>query len=158
MVTTKEYYTKNREKVNAYQRKYRANSDKWKESNRRWMENNPEKMKAYRAKYYASAKGRLTQLKCRASWGNINFAISLEDFTEWLNKQNGECHYCKAKLNVNKGHKMLDGDSIDRKDNNKGYTIDNIVLSCNRCNMAKGSWFTEQQMLEIAGRYFNNGK
>ena len=39
--------------------------------------------------------------------------------------------------------------TIDRKDNDRGYTIDNIVLSCNRCNMIKGNFFNEQDMLKI---------
>lgn len=46
--------------------------------------------------------------------------------------------------------------SIDRKDNNKGYIMGNITLACKRCNIIKGKWFTEQEMLEIADRYLKN--
>ena len=153
MVTTKEDYRKNKESILAYQKEYRKNSDVWRKANKHWIANNPEKMKLYRAKYFRSPKGKLTKLKLRAKRANIPFNIKLPEYIEWVAKQNRLCHYCGNELNVNEGHKMLDGDSIDRKDNNKGYFIDNIVLSCNKCNMIKGSWFTEGQMLEIAKKY-----
>lgn len=39
--------------------------------------------------------------------------------------------------------------TIDRKNNNGNYCIDNIVLACYRCNTIKGDFFTEQEMLKI---------
>ena len=156
MVTTKEYYEKNREGILAYQAKYRAaHPEKWRNKNKRWRDANPERMKLYMATYNGSPRGKLTKLRLRAKRGNIPFDIELADYLGWLKQQTDKCHYCGNKLNTNQGHKMLDGDSIDRKDNKKGYFIGNIVLCCNRCNMIKGSWFTEQEMLEIASKYLS---
>jgi hypothetical protein len=39
--------------------------------------------------------------------------------------------------------------TIDRKDNNFGYTSKNIVLACDICNVVKSNIFTEKEMLEI---------
>ena len=48
--------------------------------------------------------------------------------------------------------------TFDRKDNNEGYTIDNLALSCRRCNLMKGDWLTYEQTLEIANKYFKQNK
>ncbi len=155
MVTTKKYYEENKEGIKAYQREYRArNLEKWRMKNKLWREANPEKMRLYMAKYSATPKGRLTKLRLRAKLAHIPIDIKLGEFTKWGEHQEPNCYYCGRELCVAPGQKKLDGLSIDRKDNNKGYTLSNVVLSCNRCNMAKGSWFTEKEMLEIAQRYF----
>ena len=39
--------------------------------------------------------------------------------------------------------------SIDRKKNGIGYSLDNIVLACSRCNSIKSDYFTEEEMLKI---------
>ena len=39
--------------------------------------------------------------------------------------------------------------SIDCKDNDLGYTIDNIVLACDRCNFIKSNIFTYEEMCFI---------
>ena len=155
MVTTKEYYERNKEKIKAYRVGYRArNPGKERMKNKLWREANPEKTKLYMAKYSATPKGRLTKLRLRAKYGNIPIDIELREFTKWYECQELKCHYCYIQTSTAPGQKKLDGLSIDRKDNGKGYTLDNIVFCCNRCNMAKGSWFTEKEMLEIAEKYF----
>ena len=159
MVTTPEYYEKNKEHIKAYQAAYRAkNREKWLEKNRLWREANPEKMKSYIAKYEASSKGKFTKLRLRARAANTPIDIKVDEFIEWYEHQELKCYYCGTELSSAIGQKKLDGLSIDRKDNSKGYTLENIVFCCNRCNMAKGSWFTEKEMLEIAQKYFNCGK
>ena len=159
MVTTKSYYKNNKEAIRAYQKKYREeHPEKWHNKNKLWREANPEKAKAYMIKYNTSPRGRFTKLKLRAKVANIPVDIKVNEFIEWIGKQESSCYYCKAEMAMGSGQKKMDGYSIDRKDNNLGYSLDNIVLSCNRCNMAKGSWFTEEQMLEIAHKYFQYGR
>lgn len=147
---------KQRERNRVYQREYRArNPEGWHRKNKLWRDANPEKMKAYMAKYAATAKGRFTKLKLRARAGNIPLVIKMNEFVEWWDESRGSsCYYCGRDISTASGQKKLDGLSIDRKDNRQGYALDNIVISCNRCNLAKGSWFTEEEMLEIADRYF----
>lgn len=52
----------------------------------------------------------------------------------------GNCHYCGAPPNNCRTTKSGDSFSyngIDRVDNEKGYTADNVVSCCRECNMAK---------------------
>lgn len=43
--------------------------------------------------------------------------------------------------------------TLDRKDNEKGYVKDNIVLCCSRCNLIKSNFFNEEEMLLIGKEY-----
>lgn len=68
------------------------------------------------------------------------FELTEKQFAEITKK---DCHYCGAKPNqVTKRYGAF-GDyiynGIDRKDNEKGYTIDNVVPCCKMCNMAKNN-------------------
>lgn len=53
----------------------------------------------------------------------------------------GNCFYCGTPPNKIRTHKKLHGDfiynGIDRRDNTKGYIIDNCVSCCEFCNMTK---------------------
>jgi len=95
-------------------------------------------------------------LKCRCGSrkNKVSVEISRDDFVEWYNKQEQRCYYCQRTLqeylesgdSLNRNFKKL---SIDRLDNNKGYKLGNIVISCMRCNFIKGDYFTEKEMLKI---------
>jgi len=69
-----------------------------------------------------------------------------------------ECHYCGiTKLEAetlegffNETTKRL---TVDCKDNDLGYRIDNIVLACHKCNFIKSNIFTHDEMVEIANKY-----
>ena len=83
------------------------------------------------------------------------------EFMFWYDNQEKKCHYCKRILDeiladtedsLNRRVRRL---SIDRIDNSKGYTIDNIVLCCFRCNYTKSDFFTEKEMLKI-GKIIQN--
>lgn len=105
------------------------------------------------------ARGRFNKLRVRAADKGIPFGLNYKEFEGWLERQLSICHYCGVKLTcpLNR-HKQFTDRTFDRKDNNKGYTIDNLVLACARCNLIKSKWFTEEQMLEIAQKYFKCGK
>lgn len=69
---------------------------------------------------------RFSMYKESAKRRNLDFNITFEDFMDlWENS----CFYCGSKI---------DGIGIDRKNNNVGYTVENIVPCCSECNMAKG--------------------
>ena len=158
MAYAKEYYELHKKEIREYQRKYRATSEQFRLSNERWKKSNPDKMRQYRANYNISLKGKLTKLRLRAKRDIIPFEIKLEAFIQWYMRQGEICFYCGKPVFTGHGQKKLNGYSFDRRDNNKGYTLENLVLSCNQCNMIKGSWFTEEQMLEIAHKYFQSGR
>lgn len=87
-----------------------------------------------------------------ASWKSVEygaekrgyeFDLSLEDFAEiaWQKP----CTYCRSKQS---------GYGIDRIDNNKGYSKDNCVSCCLRCNSMKSDQSLEQwlEQMRVASR------
>jgi hypothetical protein len=95
-----------------------------------------------------SPKALWKLLKYRAKQKGFENIIESQDFEDWWNKQKPECIYCH--LNVRNKRSL----QVDRKDNRIGYSEENIVLACFRCNRVKSDVFTFEQMLEIAGKYF----
>ena len=105
---------------------------------------------------------------------NINFNITLEELSNWGKITPEKCYYCglssenyniiKDYLNYNEsknslinkyqwqclaGHrKHISILTVDRKDNNRGYEMGNIVKSCWFCNWLKGAELTEEEMLK----------
>lgn len=67
----------------------------------------------------------------------LNFELELDYFYELLQKN---CHYCNTQKSrrwvINNCELTYNG--IDRLDNTKGYTIENSVTCCTKCNMSKG--------------------
>lgn len=100
------------------------------------------------------AKRKYKGLKSR----NIGVCLQSE-FIDWFNKSLRICEYCGIKEEdwskiidpkVNIGKRWL---TIDRKDNDIGYQIDNISWCCMRCNQVKNSVLTYQEMKEIGIKY-----
>lgn len=84
--------------------------------------------------------------------------ISEEEFIEWYKAQKDQCYYCGITMKEVKELLLKRGSlgyfvswDIDRKDSLKPYQKDNIVLSCFMCNMAKASYFSEEEAM-ILGR------
>ena len=76
----------------------------------------------------------------KAKQRNIPFELSKEKFLE-LTKEN--CFYCGKEPSRVRKNEYNNGDyiynGIDRIDSTKGYTIENCVPCCSRCNQAKSS-------------------
>jgi len=70
--------------------------------------------------------------------------LTYEQYLEFVEK---DCHYCDAKLSWVKHntHKAALAHYIDRKDNTLGYSKDNCVACCPRCNWGKGDSFTYEE-------------
>jgi len=80
--------------------------------------------------------------------------MSDEDFTKWLQATPRACYYCgvsEETLKLSKRKKSYM--TVDRRDNSKGYSLDNICLACQRCNYFKSNFFREGEWLEIAERF-----
>ena len=112
-----------------------------------WMENNPEKFKASQAKqelrpevkerrkkFYEKTKSaiwrRYSHLKANAKRYNREFTLTFEDYENMVTPNS--CHYCSGSL-------PEAGTGTDRQDNKLGYTKENSVACCERCNEKKGS-------------------
>lgn len=109
----------------------------------------------YMKNYYNQRpEGRFRRLKANAIRRGTSFLITEAEFVYWFNNQELKCFYCKTPLDFVYGnHWQWNGLTIDRSEPNGAYAINNIVLSCRRCNIIKGHWFNKKQMLEIAGKY-----
>lgn len=95
-------------------------------------------------KYSIKISTRYGILKNNCKKTKHKLLLSLEDYTEIA--QITECHYCGAFVDwFNKSSAYY----LDRKDNNVGYTKENCVVCCTRCNMAKGNRFTYDEWLKI---------
>lgn len=81
---------------------------------------------------------------------NIRIAVTFEQFLGFV--KIGECHYCGATVNwaehvTDKHHNQPY--NLDRKDNDKGYTLDNVVVCCARCNRGKSKYFSYEEWVEV---------
>ena len=141
---SREYYYKNRKKVLERVRlHYQGN-----------IEDTRRRAREYAKIYGLTPIGRYHRLKSNVRQrGKVALLISRDEFVEWFKRQDSVCYYCGQPLAV-KGESQLNTMTCDRKNNNESYTIGNIVLACWRCNVAKGSWLSEAEMLEIANKYF----
>lgn len=80
--------------------------------------------------------GLVYDYKTGAKKRNLIFELSHNEFK---NLSNLECYYCGSMpLCVKKVNRhSITYNGIDRVDNKKGYTIDNVVTCCKICNVAK---------------------
>lgn len=89
-------------------------------------------------KVYGESQQNQTFIKYRLSAKNrgLSFELTKEQLLE-ITAEN--CHYCgREPSNVRKGPRgnhVYNG--IDRKDNENGYTLDNVVPCCGICNRMK---------------------
>lgn len=110
---------------------------------------------AYMKNYYTNTiTGRYHRLLYLTKTKGIAFGFTKDSFRQWFEAQPSTCYYCKQTLTHSKNRNHLLSDAtFDRKDSSKGYEPSNVVIACRRCNMIKGDWFTESQMLDIASKY-----
>ena len=99
-------------------------------------------------KYEQSSLGIYKQLKSHAKQRYLRFNLSQRDFISWYNSQQRKCSYCNITEDQIKTFRFPRL-TIDRKDNNKDYNLNNIVLSCHRCNTIKNKYLTYEEMLEV---------
>jgi hypothetical protein len=108
----------------------------------------------YNQKFYKSERGKLkakqTQRKTpyrfklgirRAKQRGLSWDLSLEQYSNLLAP--GTCFYCSGALNET-------SIGLDRVNNSKGYSIENVVACCKECNRIKGPSLTCSEMIEIA--------
>jgi hypothetical protein len=134
----KQYYKKHKKEILKQVKKYQ-NSYKYKE-------------------YQKSAKAVYRALVSSAKIRHIELFMTEKDFINWYNSQEQKCYYCSRNLkqiqqdnHYHRTNKL----TIDRKNNDKGYTLDNIVLACWICNNVKSNLFNEIEMLIIGNTLKN---
>jgi hypothetical protein len=85
-------------------------------------------------------------------WVPPKVKITEEDLVKVWNRQNGKCHYWNVDLDMDllfpessnfiPNHPLAP--SVDRIDNNKDYTLDNIVICTRFANIGRGSFPYEE--------------
>lgn len=84
---------------------------------------------------------------------DVEFTLTFDDLLSFIN--NPKCHYCDTDLIYHK-HSRTEGipntraHQLDRKDNNKGYTFENVVPCCWECNRLKSDRFTYNEFLLLS--------
>ena len=100
-------------------------------------------------------KKKFYALKKRALKKGIPLTITFDFFR---NIKTENCYYCGVSQYLLRQYAELlqtttPWMTLDRKDNQKGYTPDNVVAACFFCNRTKGSFFSSDEMIKI-GREF----
>lgn len=98
------------------------------------------------------ARGR----KARKKGRKISVCHGCE-FTNWYWEQERKCYYCgiPEELLIPLGwqHGQKKRLTIERKRSDEGYTLDNMVFACERCNLIKNDFLTATEMKQIAHKY-----
>lgn len=112
--------------------------------NRDWkqeLDNNPErkeKRQEWAKKYCRSDENKYKDYKKKAVKRKREFQITLDEAALLFHE---ECYYCGVKYNGNEednySNNKLKLNGIDRKNNDEGYIISNVVSCCNTCNFMK---------------------
>lgn len=75
--------------------------------------------------------------------------LTYEEFLKFTNIS--ECHYCGGAIFWAAHHTVKFGRkyNLDRKDNSGGYTKDNLLVCCYRCNRIKSDDISYEEMIQI---------
>ena len=93
----------------------------------------------------------LIQRHCKRRKGREverEFSLSYDDLLELVKYTT--CFYCSSEIIWNRfsfvnGKDVYGRSNLDRKDNSKGYTMENVVPCCKRCNYGKGASFSFEE-------------
>ena len=159
----KEYYKKNKEKILFRTKKYyQKNKDKYKKLSSNYYQRNKEELlethknynkqniatiREWERSYHKTPAGYFRHLKKKAKMRGKGFNITKQEFIDWISTKNNTCCYCNSDLIYD--IKAGTSPSVDRKNNNLGYTLNNICLCCTMCNKVKNEFFTYEEMLVI---------
>ena len=92
------------------------------------------------ARYERSPNRRYSSARGLAKRRGYEFSLSKTEFLALISLP---CHYCGGALPVTRG-------GLDRVDNSKGYTFDNVVPCCSDCNRIKCHLLTHEEMYAVA--------
>jgi hypothetical protein len=97
-----------------------------------------DKTNAYQKKHAREYPRRYQKLIHKSKHENRIFNINYENC---LLLWKLGCHYCSVSLDTETGC------GFDRLDNNGGYTVDNVVPCCGKCNQIKNKHLTHDEMI-----------
>jgi len=91
-------------------------------------------------------------LKNKKTGGGLH--IGKDEFLAWKAQHGRSCHYCHItsdglyalKVTNPRNARFYESIGVDRIDNDRGYSIDNIVPCCGVCNGVRAKTFTVDEM------------
>lgn len=101
------------------------NLDKTRQNSGAYYQNNKIKINKRVIKYHRSPEGRCVLIKAQAKYRGINYELN-KDFVNQFWKS--ECYYCGDDLDIPR---------FDRVNSDLGYTENNVVPCCVKCNYMK---------------------
>ena len=157
LAKTRRQNPEKRKRDNERQKKWFANLSG--ERKKKYRESSNEKRKTYKKRLHEVLEKtknpklffqfKIRRVKASAKARNLECTITVEELFNMYKKQEGRCFYTGEKLvlkiSSSQSYKRENMDvfknyaTLDRLDSTKGYTIDNVVLSTLKCNMAKSS-------------------
>jgi hypothetical protein len=93
--------------------------------------------KKYPARPVDPLYSRFSSVRYRANKRGLDFDLTPEFIEKILNEP---CIYCLC----------YDVPQLDRRDNLKGYTMNNVVPACKRCNTVKSMYLSYDEMMIVA--------
>jgi hypothetical protein len=166
---SKEYYQKNKERMNQQSKDWQAknpektrevrkkhyDSGKGKAARRLWVEKNKEKIKAiknaYKDKHYSEPNFWITTRisQWRSKDTGVKSNLTTKYLLDLLDKQGGLCYYTNEKLvwGARVGKTVPNSASLDRLIPDRGYVQGNVVWCSFFANTMKGK-LTEAEFYE----------
>lgn len=95
------------------------------EKNKKYYQDNKEVIRERTNKHRKTLNGQYHEYKKSAKKRNIQFELTQTECEPFFNSS---CHYCGD---------IYEGLGMDRLNNKIGYSLNNIVPSCYRCNIMK---------------------
>lgn len=96
-----------------------------------------------RKNYDKSVLRRYNKAQRKAKEREIEWGLSLEDYTALCNKP---CYYCNNIL----GKIVECGVGLDRINSDIGYQLDNVLPCCQTCNIIKSDILSVDEMKQVA--------
>jgi hypothetical protein len=84
--------------------------------------------------------------------GLLNY-LKFDDFLNFTTVEN--CHYCTTQVSWTRFNVTRHGAkfNLDRKNNDEGYSLENCVVCCRRCNIGKSNKFSYEEWYGMT-KYF----
>ena len=98
----------------------------------------------------------LQTLKRSSARRGYELLLTYEDLLSIIKKSHGHCHYCGRSITWEKysrddfGNRHSEAVNLDRKDNLKGYQLDNVVPCCIKCNLIKSGQLNYDEFMLLS--------
>src|SRR3990167_696828 len=97
------------------------------------------------------SRGLVVNLSARAKKSGRAFDLTIDFLEQLFAKQRGLCHWLGIPMQASVEKREPRRPSVDRLDNSRGYTQDNVVLTCMFANLGRSTASVEEMQQFVAG-------